>query len=705
MQNSNVNPLNIMFLADLRREDRVLFISSLDSFRMDLSSYLTTIKREMDRQHKGLTLKNLPSFLDKGINIHYLTTVFLIDKYKHSLDDILSDVYSSDRLTKNGRQLLKDMLSAYSLDFKGFHQMMMKTCIFSRIANLKEYPLLRQVFSVYKDHPDELDRLLASKENTTEGEMSLYRYLHDPSVSSLFLKTIPSKTLFSHLKLLPRILTIETIGGENGSCFPDFLKKIEEEPEDKKRVLLNFLYNQNAATFVSTLTHPRRVSFYADRSDEFNVLKDFIDFGLKQSDACVFQNIFVNHLPKDFMERGLSDFSLPQMQKFYRLMTKKPLMKECVTYLRSLNVKKDNETQSFISYLNKADCLAKEELINLAAYMYAEHLENPQDLTSREDIVNLFSSFSTPQKGSEFILTYPAEFVELFERRSKEASALMQKNHLAHYCIEFGKTDKLFDLKDELKMETDDFLDLLQVKNPQGDNSFHLACRRLDKTFFKKISSFDIEKIKPILFEKNNVGAPCFALAHPSFRKWLSEHFEVLKEPIEAYETESQEEEKVLSSSIKVKKETKSQEENVPLEPVLPKICRICGYTKLFSREMKRLEASSDAREKDLALQIKEKIKERCTASRDEMSKILSEEWKTSSLDIACFELSDSQGTPYRVGYVVKNDRIMLLKVAPRRDFYTEKEGQYDQLMQEANAFLYSSNTGNDPNATGHQHE
>ena len=48
---------------------------------------------------------------------------------------------------------------------------------------------------------------------------------------------------------------------------------------------------------------------------------------------------------------------------------------------------------------------------------------------------------------------------------------------------------------------------------------------------------------------------------------------------------------------------------------------------------------------------------------------------------------------------------MMLLKVAPRRDFYTEKEGQYDQLMQEANAFLYSSDVGNNPNKDCHQHE
>ena len=139
----------------------------------------------------------------------------------------------------------------------------------------------------------------------------------------------------------------------------------------------------------------------------------------------------------------------------------------------------------------------------------------------------------------------------------------------------------------------------------------------------------------------------------------------------------------------KIKKKNTPKETAEIQQVETPRVCRLYAFSKLFKRELKHLENSTDLREKLLFEQINEKIYERSTASREEMSQILSDEWKAYSLDLACFDLFDSQGTPYRVAYLVKNDKMMFLKVGPRRDFYDQMTGPvYRQLMQEANEFL-----------------
>ena len=124
-ENSNVNfflPLNSEFLKDLRNHERIPFIFYLPSFLEDLGAFQVELHRVMKRYNKPLTVKNFPFFLKNGINIHYLTTIFLIDKYRYDLDSILTNINSSDRLTKKGREVMKDMLDAYRCDFAGFHR-------------------------------------------------------------------------------------------------------------------------------------------------------------------------------------------------------------------------------------------------------------------------------------------------------------------------------------------------------------------------------------------------------------------------------------------------------------------------------------------------------------------------------------------------------------------------------------------------------
>ena len=207
-ENVDLFPVNPEFLSDLKNSDRVPFVFYLPSFLDGLSGFQTEISHQMTRGRKSLTLQNFPFFLRSGINIHYLTTVFLIDKYRHSLDGILDNVHSGERLTKKGRELMKNILDAYSHDFKGFHQMMKKTYTFSRLANLNEFSMLEQIFDVYKEHPDELVELLDGEDNTTIGKIKLFSYLYKPQLLSLFLKKMPANTLFSHEVLLPRVLSI-----------------------------------------------------------------------------------------------------------------------------------------------------------------------------------------------------------------------------------------------------------------------------------------------------------------------------------------------------------------------------------------------------------------------------------------------------------------------------------------------------------------
>ena len=119
-ENVNLFPVNAEFLADLKKSERVPFVFYLPSFLDGLSGFQAEIHQIMTRYHKSLSIKNFPFFLKNGINIHYLTTVFLIDKYRHSLDDILTSTISGDRFTKKGRELMKNILDAYSCDFKVF---------------------------------------------------------------------------------------------------------------------------------------------------------------------------------------------------------------------------------------------------------------------------------------------------------------------------------------------------------------------------------------------------------------------------------------------------------------------------------------------------------------------------------------------------------------------------------------------------------
>ena len=684
--------LNPQFLLDLRDAERVHFIFFMPSFLDGLSEFQNQVHQLMKRHKKTLSMENFPFFLNAGINIHYLTTIFLIDKYRHKIDSILDGIYSGDRLTKRGKELLKDILTCYSYDFKGFHQMMRKTYIFSRLASLNEYSLLEDVFEMYKDHPDELTDFLEGKDKTTVGTLKLFGYLHNPQILALFLKAIPANTLFAHEVLLPRILTISLTGSRYSSSFSDFLKKMDEMNENKKKTILYFLYCQNAHLFISSLTDERRLKFYEQKKGKFDILNEFITYGNKQSDACIFQNFFVNCMPKDLLENTLSEFDTKQLRNFIQLMLKTPITKEVIFCLRNLNIVKDEKQYNLLSYLNSKDLLSKEEFLKFACYMFQnDGYEQPV----KKDLFELFCSFSSYKKGADFILSHPEEFIGIFYNSQKESSFLLKKYKMALFYLEQKKVSDLFNLKNYFNLDSAQFVDTLTVQDEHGNNVLHLACRQMDKTFFRSLNDEEWSLLKEFLFQPNYSAKICFDLAPVSFRKWLVERVENLKEPLSFYEKTIQ-----LKKEEKTELEEKTLVEKKKIEPeavcfpVLPKVRRLCAYSKLFKRDMKHLESSTDAREKDLFNQVKEKIEERCTASRENMQKILSDEWKTASLDLACFDLFDSQGTPYRVGYLVKNDRIMILKIAPRRDFYDEMTGSsYRQLMQEANEFLFANNT------------
>ena len=696
-------PLRAEFLKDLCNPTRVAFIFYLPSFLEDLTGFQAEIQQIMKRYKKDLSLKNFPFFLKNGINIHYLTTVFLIDKYRYSLDGILDSILSADRLTKKGREVMKDILEAYSYDFQGFHQMMKKTYTFSKLANLNEFSMLEQVFESYKNHPDELAQLLDGDDSTTLGTIKLFSYLHKPQLLSLFLKKIPAKDLFAHEILLPRILTISLTGSRYGSSFTDFLKKLDEVDEAKKKTLIYFLYYQNAHLFVSTLTDKRRLEFYKNRPGEFDILNEFIDYGNRQTDACIFQNFFVNSMPKELLERALSSFENMQLHHFCRMMMKEPVTNDILVCLRNLNITRDGKQHRLLPYLNSKDLLSKEQVLKLACYMYQSDGYEPP---VKSDLLQFLWSFPTRKKGSDFILSYPQEFRSIFYNSPTEGAFLLREHRVALACLEEKKTTDLFDFKKALNLTPYQFVEILKIKNEQGNNALHQACKSSDKEFFKNLKNEEWELLKPILFQNNNFAMNCFDLAPIGFRKWLAEHIEPLKEDLKVYE-ESIEKPQEFIEPEKEKPQTFIAENTPePTLPILPKIRRLCGYTKLFKRDMKNLENSTDLREKILFEQVKEKIEERCTASREDMRKILSEEWKVSSLDLACFDLFDSQGTPYRVAYVVKNDRIMILKFGARRDFYNEMSGTtYRQLMQEANEFLFNDSRSPKTPNSDHQHE
>ena len=695
-------PVKPEFLADLKNSERTAFVFYLPSFLDGLDGFQAEIFQLMKRSKKSLSLQNFPFFLKSGINIHYLTTVFLIDKYRHSLDGILDNVHLGERLTKKGREVMKNILDAYSYDFKGFHQMMKKTYTFSRLANLNEFGMLEQVFDAYKNHPDELAELLDGDDNTTIGRIKLFSYLHKPQLLSLFLKKMPANTLFGHEVLLPRILSISLTGSRYGSSFSDFLKKLDDVDEKKKKNIIYFLFYQNAHLLISTLSDKRRLAFYENKEGEFDVLNEFISYGNKQSDACVFQNFFVNCMPKEHLERVLSSFDNAQMRNFSQLMMKEPMTSDILLCLRSLKLTKDGKEHRLLPYLNSKGFLSKNQILKLTCYMYqADNYEPPV----KNDILQMLWTFPSRKKGADFILSYPQEFGSVFYNSPTEGAFLLREHQVALACLEQKKTEHLFEFKKALNLTSYQFVEILKIKDEQGNNALHQACKSSDKTFFKNLSAEEWDLLKPILFQTNHSAMSCFDLAPLGFRKWLGEHIESLKEPLQIYEESIEAKEDKIAE---VRKETALSQEDmseIP-DPVLPKVRRLCGYSKLFKRDMKHLENSTDVREKMLFEQINEKIEERCTASREDMSKILSEEWKVSSLDLACFDLFDSQGTPYRVSYIVKNDRMMVLKMGPRRDFYNEMTGSaYRQLMQEANEFLFKDSIVQNMSDTDKQHE
>ena len=675
--------LNGAFVCDLVDPNRVMFLWQLDSFKAELSRNQHEVYNLMKRSNKKLVLSNFPFFLRAGISIHYLNVIYLIDKYRNSLDEILMGICKGNRLTRRGREVMKDILDAYSFDFIGFHQMMMKTYTYSRLADLKEYSLMHQIFLNYKNHPKELEILLTSKDTPDESSKKLFAYLYDTSLSSVFLKSVSAETIFLDIKMLPRIFTTMIMGGKDGSAFPEYLKKTEELTPEKKHWFLSFLFAENGKAIAETLAHERRLSFYEDDKSRYCVIKELINYATQQKNPSVFQDFFQIHMDRAFLKQVLSSFNDWELKNFCNLFLKEPITNDNINFLSRLTIAKENDEFYILPYLNKKDVLSKEAALDISRYLNMNR--DPEDSISVDLLLFLFS-FPSIEQGADFITSYPQDFITCLANSPFEATSLMQENKVALKCLNSKKTSVLFDIRDALKLSSSNFINVLNVKDEKGNSVLDLACEKADKTFFRRLTQEDF-----IFLKREGLLTNCFNLASPAFRRWLSEEFDVLQEQLSVYcdatVQVSTKTKKVKKQNVQSVQSDVQQEEMPKIEN--PKVCRLYAFSKLFKRELMDLENSTDLRERLLFAQINEKIHERATASREKMSQILSEEWKAYSLDLACFDLVDSQGTPYRVSYVVKNDRMMILKVGPRRDFYEQMKGPvYKQLMQEANEFL-----------------
>jgi len=670
--------LNGAFVCDLVDPNRVMFLWQLDSFKAELTKNQHEVHALMKASNKKLTLSNFPFFLKAGISIHYLNVIYLIDKYKNSLDDILMSICKETRLTRRGREVMKDILDAYSFDFTGFHQMMMKTYTYSRLADLKEYSLMRQIFVLYKNHPNELEILLGSKDSPDESSKKLFSYLYDTSLSSVFLKSVSAETIFMNVKMLPRIFTTMIMGGKDGSAFPEYLKKTEELEPEQKKWFFSFLFAENGKSIAETMAHERRLSFYDDDKSRYCVIKELINYATQQKDASIFQNFFRVHMDKAFLKKVLSSFYEWELKNFCNLFLKSPQTKENISFLRGLEVTKDGKDYRVLPLLNKKDLLSKEQVLEISNCIHANR--KPEEKIP-VDLLQFLWSFPSREKGADFILSYPQDFIAFLANSPLEAAFLMRENTVALKALKTKKTSVLFDIRDALKLSSQNFIKVLNIKDEKGESILAMASEKADKTFFRRLTHDDY-----LLLKSEGLLENCFNFATPAFRRWLSEEFDVLREELSGYNEPI---EQLPTKTKKIKKKNTPKETAEIQQVETPRVCRLYAFSKLFKRELKHLENSTDLREKLLFEQINEKINESSTASREEMSQILSDEWKAYSLDLACFDLFDSQGTPYRVAYLVKNDKMMFLKVGPRRDFYDQMTGPvYRQLMQEANEFL-----------------